>query len=365
MLSEIIRQRIGEEGPVSFHDFMEMCLYYPKYGYYTSLKDKIGMNGDFYTSSSICSVFGAMIGRQLEEMWTLTGKKEFTIVEYGAGTGMLCHDILDYLKAGSTLYSCLNYCIIEKSPVLQEQQKKCLQEKVSWCNSIDDIAGITGCILSNEVIDNFSVYQVVMKDELMEVFVDYKDSFYEVLKPARQELIDYFSELNVTLPKDFRTEINLEAIEWIKGIAGCLKKGYLLTIDYGFPSSELYSVRRRNGTLLCYHGHTINYQFYNNIGEQDITSHINFSALSHWGSKNGLVPSGFINQASFMVNLGWQDYLNKILLQHCDSYMKFRQYSFLKYTMLLDMGQKLNILIQHKGVPDKRLKGVRYNSACL
>src|ERR1700716_3338525 len=97
-LSEIIKQRIKMEGPISFRDFMEMALYYPGLGYYTSKQDIIGCNGDFYTSSNLTEVFGAMIGKQLEEMWRLTGEEEFTIVEFGAGTGALCHDILDYLK---------------------------------------------------------------------------------------------------------------------------------------------------------------------------------------------------------------------------------------------------------------------------
>ncbi|MEJ7679385.1 MAG: class I SAM-dependent methyltransferase [Segetibacter sp.] len=148
-----------------------------------------------------------------------------TIVEYGAGTGVLCHDILDYLRNNKQFYDQLNYCIIEKSPVMREKQKAHLYEKVSWHNTIQDIPEITGCILSNELLDNFSVYQVVMEDELMEVFVDYKDGFVELLRPAKKALTDYMAELSVVLPKGFRTEINLEATEWIKEIAASLKKG--------------------------------------------------------------------------------------------------------------------------------------------
>ncbi|HLG38084.1 MAG TPA: SAM-dependent methyltransferase [Chitinophagaceae bacterium] len=343
-----------------------MCLYYPGEGYYTSPKEKIGKNGDFYTSANVSGLFGAMIGRQLEEMWNLTGGKEFIVVEYGAGTGMLCHDILDYLKGNRKFYSRLTYCIIEKSPVMREKEKSLLQEKVCWCNSIHELPAFTGCVLSNEVVDNFSVHRVMMRDVLMEIFVDYKEEgFTEVMKPATKELATYFAELNVVLPEDFCTEINLEAIEWIKEIGNCLKKGYVLTIDYGFPSSKLYHPRRCNGTLLCYHKHTLNDQLYKNIGEQDITSHINFSALSHWGYKNDLIPVGFTSQASFLVNLGWQDYLNKTLLQHGDNYQKLRQYSFLKYTLLLDMGQKFNVFIQGKSIPGTKLKGVKDNIAVL
>src|SRR5688572_14846279 len=164
-LSEIIIQKIKNEGPVSFHDFMEMALYYPELGYYMSAQNKIGTNGDYYTSSNLTPVFGAMIGRQIEEMWSLLEEKAFTVVEYGAGTGFLCHDILDHLKNNEKSYNQLTYCIIEKSPVMREKEKAHLNEKVIWYNSIRDIPEINGCILSNELLDNFSVHQVVMEDE--------------------------------------------------------------------------------------------------------------------------------------------------------------------------------------------------------
>src|ERR1700744_5774987 len=175
-LTELIIQEIDSEGPISFRDFMEMCLYYPDLGYYTRLA-QIGKDGDFYTSTSLTPVFGILIGKQLEEMWRNLGESAFTIVEYGAGTGSLCHDILIYLKCNNKMYDQLRYCIIEKSPAMRSLERRCLNEKVCWCDTIEEISEINGCILSNEVIDNFAVYQVVMDDELMEVFVDFQDGF--------------------------------------------------------------------------------------------------------------------------------------------------------------------------------------------
>lgn len=363
LLSEIIIQRIKEEGPVSFHDFMEMALYYPEKGYYTSKQNKIGKTGDFYTSSSLTPAFGAMIGRQIEEMWDILGRNNFTIVEYGAGTGILCHDILSYLKNNEKLYEQLNYCIIEKSPVLRQRQKALLHEKVSWHTTIQDIPEITGCILSNELLDNFSVHQIVMEDELMEVFVDYKNDFVELLKPAKKELTDYMAELNVVLPKGFRTEINLEATEWIKDIAASLQKGYVITIDYGYTSNELYSERRRTGTLLCYNKHTINDDLYHNIGEQDITSHVNFSALCHYGLKNQLQCCGLSNQANFLLALGFKDYLRKILISEPgqDVISMAKKESFLSNTLIMDMGHKFKVLIQQKGIAEKELSGLKFS----
>jgi len=359
LLSDIIIEKIRNRGPISFHDYMEMCLYYPEGGYYTSEQDKIGMNGDFYTSSNISELVGAMIGRQLEEMWAITGKKEFAIVEYGAGTGMLCNDILEYLKQNEAFYSRLTYYIIERSPVMQAKERLLLKEKVRWLNSLHDLGPVTGCIISNELVDNFSVHKVVMEDELKEVYVDHTGDFVELLKPAKRELINYLDELKVKLPKGFQTEINLEATNWISDVATNLEKGFVITIDYGYLASELYRESRNKGTLLCYHKHTINDQPYSNIGHQDITSHVNFSALSHWGLKNGLMTSGYINQAGFFISLGWEDYLNQVLMKKRDSYLGFKEYAFLKYMFLIEIGQKFNILIQHKGVPGSSLRGLQ------
>jgi SAM-dependent MidA family methyltransferase len=361
LLSEILIQRIQKEGPISFHDFMEMALYYPEKGYYTSAQNKIGKTGDFYTSSNLTPAFGAMIGRQLEEMWDLLGRNNFTVVEYGAGTGALCNDILDYLKNNEELYDQLNYCIIEKSPAMREKQKAHLHEKVSWPDRIEELPEITGCILSNELLDTFSVHQVVMEDELMEVFVDYKYGFVELLQPAKKVLTDYLAELNVVLPKGFRTEINLEATKWIKEIAVSLREGYVITIDYGYPSSELYSERRSCGTLLCYNNHTINGNAYIDIGDQDITSHVNFSALCHWGLKSGLLCCGLTNQAHFLLALGFKDYLRKTLSLEAgqDLVSAVKKESFLTQTLLVDMGTKFKVLIQQKGIAKKDLLGLK------
>jgi SAM-dependent MidA family methyltransferase len=207
-LPEIIIDRIQKEGVLSFHDFMEMALYFPGYGYYTSDRQKTGKSGDFYTSPYLTGLFGEMIGGQLEEMWQILGRKPFTIVEYGAGTGLLCRDILTRLKQNGELYDKLQYVIIEKSGSAHPP----LSGKVTWADSIRDIPAVTGCILSNELVDNFSVHQVVMEDELMEVCVSFDDGFTETLRPAPEPLRDYLRRLGVTLPRGFRTEQQLRSI---------------------------------------------------------------------------------------------------------------------------------------------------------
>jgi SAM-dependent MidA family methyltransferase len=357
-LSEIIKQKIIDEDLISFHDFMEMCLYYPGLGYYASSTDKIGMKGDYYTSPTLSPAFGAMLGKQLEEMWQNLGEVPFTIVEYGAGTGKLCHDILGYLKQNPKMYEELRYCIIEKSEAMKEKEKKILPEKVSWYNSIDDIPDLVGCVLSNELVDNFSVHRVVMEEALMEVFVGYEDGFVEILKPAGKELLDYFSELKVDLPKGFQTEINLQAKEWMKEIASALKKGYVLTIDYGYSSFELYNEFRRKGTLSCYSRHLVSNQPFKNIGEQDITTPVNFSALCLWGFQNGLEYCGYTDQAHFLLALGLCDYFKSRRGPDwdCDEYKK---QLFVTHALIEDMGIRFKVLIQQKGAPGCEITGLK------
>lgn len=358
LLSDIIINKIRTDGPVPFRDFMELALYHPEHGYYMTEREKIGKSGDFYTSPDVTSVFGEMIAKQLEEIWRLMGKKEFTVVEMGAGSGYLSKDVLLYLKKNEELYQELSYFIIEKSPVMQKDQKRMLPEKVQWCSSITELQGMEGCIFSNELVDAFPVHQVVMEDELMEVFVDvdHRDRFVEILMPAGQSLKDYFSELGAALPRGYRTEINLEAVKWMQDAGTSLKRGFVITIDYGYPSSELYQTYRDRGTLMCYYRHTASESPYMHIGDQDITSHVNFSALSHWGRKYGLETCGLTDQVHFLMGLGIEEYLKDLRDKDPKDYLK----RMLQVkTLMMQMGETFKILIQKKDIEHSKLSGLR------
>lgn len=356
-LSRIVQSKIINEGPISFYDFMEMALYYPSLGYYNSERNKIGKQGDYYTSPVLSSLFGELIGKQIEEMWNLLDKRPFTIVEYGAGTGALCHDILKYLYKNPALYDQLRYCIIEKGEAMQKRQQERLPAKVSWHSSIKEIAPVTGCVLSNELLDNFAVHRVKMEEELMEVFVNYDNGFKEVLKPANEQLKIYLKEQSIFLPENYYTEINLNAISWIEEIALSLEKGFVLTIDYGYSADELYSPKRSSGTLMCYKDHQVNSSPYSDIGGQDITAHVNFSALTHWGGKYGLDCAGFTSQANFLRTLGVMNYLRNLELQDPQ---KNRDLILQIQKLLMDMGTKFKVLIQQKNIKSVRLSGVQF-----
>ena len=372
-LPEIIIDTIRRQGPLPFRDFMEMALYYPGQGYYTSPGDCIGRSGDFYTSSYLTHLFGELIAGQLEEMWQALGAGPFTVVECGPGTGLLCADILRRLRRNHALYGQLQYILVEKSQWMREKErdlltKEGLSDKVRWENALCDLSPVSGCILSNELIDNFAVHQVEMRDQLMELFVGYEDGFTEVLRPAGAELTAYLEQLGVTLPFGHRAEINLEATEWIRQASAALSKGFVITIDYGNSSSGLY--QDKAGTLICYHRHSMNHSPYTFIGEQDITSHVNFSALDHWGRQEGLEYCGYTSQARFLQGLGLIRRLRELETAGAapgaagaasgaggaPKQVLLRQL----YTLLVEMGNSFNVLIQRKGIGRHALSGLQF-----
>ena len=357
-LTEIIIDRIKNEGPISFHDYMEMALYYPGLGYYTKDSAQFGKGGDYYTSPVLSGIYGNMLGKQIEEMWQILQKKEFTIVEYGAGAGNLCADILNYLQKNVELYEKLEYVIIEKGDFLANKQKSIFKEKVRWVNDISELGNFSGCILSNEVLDNFAVHVVEMQDQLMEVYVDYDNGFKEIFLPAKAELVDYFKDQNIEIPKGYRTEINMEAKAWLQKNALHLKSGFQITIDYGFRDHEYYKPDRSKGTLACYFQHTVSENFYEHPGQQDITAHVNFSSLAQWGKEFGFKVNGYTNQNYFLRSLGVANYLREL---EQGSSEENKALLFQANKLLFEMGSAFKVLIQQKNVEVARLTGMQFS----
>lgn len=357
-LPEIIIDRIKKEGPISFHDYMEIALYYPGLGYYTKDSAQFGKGGDYYTSPVLSGIYGNMLGKQIEEMWQVLEKKDFTIVEYGAGAGNLCADILQYLKNNQEIYEKLEYVIIEKGDFLASKQKSVLKEKVRWLNDISELGTFTGCILSNEVLDNFAVHVVEMQDQLMEVFVDYEIGFKEILLPAGTDLVAYFKDQNITLPNGYRTEVNLQAKSWLKNNAAHLHSGFQITIDYGFRVHEYYKPDRSKGTLACYFQHKVSENFYFQPGQKDITAHVNFTSLAEWGKEFGFKVNGYTNQNYFLRSLSVANYLRE--LEHGSS-EENKALLFQVNKLLYEMGSAFKVLIQQKNVEAGRLMGMQFS----
>jgi SAM-dependent MidA family methyltransferase len=354
-LESLIRERIRREGPLSFRDFMEMALYYPGLGYYTAGLKRVGMeDADFFTSATISPLFGRLIAKQIREMWQFAGTGAFTIVEYGAGTGALARAVIGYFREHHPTMP--DYVVIERNP----QARQALEGAgVRFVGELEEIGPFTGCVLSNELLDNFPVHRVVMQRGLMEVLVGYDGGFVETLRPASPELVSYFTDLGVTLPEGYAAEVNLDAAGWLAKIARHQEKGFVLTIDYGYLAGEMYSAARKAGTLICYHRHTVNDRPYADIGGQDITSHVNFSALALFAMREGFQLSGFRDQGPFLRALGFFDELKQLLPGDLSPTERLKKENLVTHTLLGEMGTKMKVLILHRNMPKPELTGMK------
>lgn len=318
---------IEGRSPLSFANFMDQALYHPTQGYYVTQAQNIGTRGDFYTSPHLSSAFGECIARQILECWDILGKPTgFEIVEMGAGQGILAVDILKRIaQTAPDCFATLKYRIIERSATLKLAQRQHLTSRlaqfletradlVTWCNWENlGSNSVQGCFISNELVDAFPVHQVIWKDQqLQEVYIQPKNNqIVEVFSPlSTPKLQDYFDRLHLKFdhyPDGYRTEVNLNAIDWIHTVADRLHRGYVLTIDYGYSAERYYSPMRREGTLQCYYQHQVAANPYINIGDQDITAHVDFTTLELCGSEVGLNPVGLTTQAFFLMLLGIGD----------------------------------------------------------
>ena len=353
---------------------MNLCLYHPLYGYYCSNKEKIGRRGDYYTSPCVHPIFGGMIAKQIHQMWVLMGKKShFRIVEFGSGKGLLCHDILCYLQEEKPdFFGSVSYQLVETSPFFRREGENLLSgngfgEKVQWVIPQElesENLRVQGCILSNELIDSFPVHLVTLRDgHLREIYVTSEDGGFreELGELSSNELEGYFEKLGIVLDDGQRAEVNLMALEWMEMVDRILTKGFVITIDYGHEAEILYSPFRRDGTLLCYHRHTWHENPYERIGFQDMTSHVNFTSLMNKGEEMSLRRTGLTTQYRFLINLGFLEEAQRVLGEDQTSLEGIRNRLAMKTLILPDggMGDVFKVLVQHKGIDDPQLDGLR------
>jgi SAM-dependent MidA family methyltransferase len=355
-----IRKIISARGRISFAEFMEKALYLPGKGYYTRQDTEIGRAGDYYTSPHLHPAFGAMLGRQAEEMWEFMGRPgAFDIVEIGGGRGYLCLDMLESLKEREIL-DALCYTIVELNPALARKQKELLgayAERVQWVSSLSELHDVRGLVLSNEVLDALPVHVIEISGGLKEVYVDIGgEGFKERLgPPGDRKLEEYLGEFSIDLPEGYRTEVSLALRHWLRQVSSALAEGFVLTIDYGYPAADLYSEERTRGTLLCYCRHRLGEDPFENVGEQDITAHVNFSAVKKWGEEADLKTIGFCPQGTYLVSLGIDELIAEL-------FEKSPEYEFeaarIKGLILPGtIGESHKVLIQYKGKGTPALRG--------
>jgi SAM-dependent MidA family methyltransferase len=363
-LREAIVARIQSQGPMPFRDFMEAALYHPQHGYYRSRREKMGREGDYLTSPEASPAFGVLVGRQLGEMWQAMGTpRRFDVAEAGAGTGRLCRDILRWARGHAPdLRDALAYTIVEVSDALVQRQREVLAdegEDVRWSAELPD--GVEGCLLSNELLDSFPVHRVAVRDgELMEVFVGWDGArFVEELRPpSTPEIATYFRRLGLLPGEGCRAEVNLAAAQWMGRASRALRKGFVLTFDYGYEAEELYAPWRSDGTLLCFYRHNPSSDPYARLGRQDITSHLDFTTLREAGEEAGLQTLALVSQSEFLTNLG----IAEALAPPAEGDVNLEEYYARRRAVseLIDPAAlgRIRVLVQAKGVGHPRLTGV-------
>jgi SAM-dependent MidA family methyltransferase len=369
-LMAIIADRIdrSSDRQITFAEYMELVLYHPQQGYYATSAQRISERGDFLTSPHLAADFGEMLAIQLYQTWQILGTPSiFNVVEMGAGTGLLASQILEYSRITyPDFFQSIEYLIIEIAPAMQIAQQQQLKDlPVRWCNwtEIPD-RSIVGCFLSNELIDAFPVHQVVVKEEgLQEVYItcdrDNHQLSEKIDKISTEKLHEYWqlnqiNLLNGKYPAGYRTEVNLAALTWQEQVFKKLQRGYIISIDYGYAADRYYNPMRSHGTLQCYYRHAYHNDPYINIGKQDITAHVDFTALQKQGELLGLKTVGFIQQGLFLMALGLGDRIAAISNNDNKDVRSLLQRRQNLHQLIDPMGLgKFGVLIQSHGSIDR------------
>jgi SAM-dependent MidA family methyltransferase len=296
-LRDLIIEQIERGGPLAFADYMRMALYEPGHGYYVSGAAKMGWEGDYFTSSDVSALFAHCLGRQLVQWWEKLKRPDpFIVLEQGAGRGNLAADVRAWaIQSAPELVAALDY----RTEDIHLGQ-----------DAIDGMNAQVHIVLSNELIDAFPVHIVEARaGKLYEVYITTQDGHLcEVLgDPSTPELAAYLERFRVpwaTFGDGWRAEISLDALRWLHNTARLIRRGYILTIDYGDKASALYTAQRPRGTLRGYTHHRLSYNPLAHPGKQDITAHVNFSALIDEGRQLGLRLHRFTTQRDWLKHLG-------------------------------------------------------------
>ena len=312
-LAERIRAEIRATGPMPFARFMELALYDPDGGYYRSPEARPGRGGDFITAPELHPIFGELLARAVDNVWVTLGRPEpFSVVEHGAGEGALAVPMLAALPPE------IGYHPVE----VDERRVAELRQRLADAGLGERLVAslpspFDGVILANEVLDALPVHRVRQRgDDLRELAVDVgaDDRFVEVeIDPTTSALAERLAVEGIQLGDGQTAEIALALDGWVREVAAPLRRGLLILIDYGAPAVELYDpVRRRDGTLQAYVRHRLGDDPYRFVGRQDLTAHVDVTAVQHAAEAAGLTTLGLTTQAEALMALGIEERLREV-----------------------------------------------------
>ena len=365
-LATVLVEHIRAWGPITFAKYMDACLYDPQHGYYTRAEQS--PRRDYFTSVDASPIFGRLLARQFQEMWVQLGHPaEFVLVELGAAAGNLAAQVLDFTaESFPEFYSALQYAAVERSATRRTAAAATLAPHLAarrFAMLSDMPAEIPcGCIFSNEFFDALPVHRLVRDgEEIREIYVGSgANGLCEQFGPlSSAALADYLTEQGITLLEGQLAEVNLEACAWIAEMGARLGRGFALTIDYGHEAQELYDDRHMRGTLLAYENHRASENFFRAPGQQDLTAHVNFTALERYGNRAGLQRTGLTSQSNFLLSLARHSDFADLQSPAMTEAQQTRARLLFKTLIYPEgMGETFQILIQHKGVEHPHLSGL-------
>ncbi|HYC45882.1 MAG TPA: SAM-dependent methyltransferase [Burkholderiales bacterium] len=350
-LRDAIRDEIDARGGwISFARFMELALYAPALGYYSAGSTKLGAAGDFVTAPELSPLFAQCLARQIAQ---LRDADLPDVIELGAGSGALAADLLNALAALDRAPE--RYLILEVSAELRERQRTRiaaraagLVERVQWLDVLP--AKLEATLVANEVLDAVPTHVVRTRAGAVdEVGVTVTDGAFErALRPATGELLDH--ALALGLPgHDYQTEINLAAPALVKSLARVIARGALIFVDYGFPAREYYHSQRSRGTLMCHYRQHAHDDPFALVGLQDITAHVDFTAIGSAALDAGLRVLGYATQAQFLVNCGLLDIVGRTAPDDVNAYAPLASAAH-KLTSPAEMGELFKVLALGKAL---------------
>jgi SAM-dependent MidA family methyltransferase len=338
--SRELRARISAEiadrgGWLSFARYMELALYAPRLGYYSGGARKLGAGGDFVTAPELGRLFARTLARQLAPLRSGGAR----VLEFGAGSGALAEGLLEALPC--------HYDILEPSPALAARQRERLGARARWIDALP--RAFRGIILANEVLDAMPVHALAWRDAgVMERGVIERDGALAwEERPAGGEILAAARELEIEAP--YESELNLAARAWMRALAERLEEGVILVIDYGFPRAEYYHPQRSMGTLMCHYRHHAHGDVFFHPGLQDITAHVDFTALADAAHEAGLDVLGYTSQAQFLVNCGITDVLAEANVEDALRYAPLAAEAN-KLLAPSEMGELFKVLAVGRGV---------------
>lgn len=304
-LTQRIKETIQAQGWISFAEFMHRALYEPGLGYYVSGSRKLGADGDFITAPEISPAFSECLALQCRQVFNELEAP--SILEFGAGSGVMAAEILLALEKNEQLPQ--HYFILEVSPDLQERQLQTLQEKcphllsfVSWLSELPK--AFEGVVLANEVLDAMPVHCFeVQKGEFFERGVTLENDAF-IWKTKKNVVLDVGAiPCGCPLNDKYSSEICFAIKPWLTALYDSIKRGVVLLIDYGFPEHEYYHPNSDQGTLMCHYRHHAHTDPFIYLGLQDITAHVDFTAVARAADQCGFSLLGYTNQANFLMAL--------------------------------------------------------------